>query len=850
MPDQIQARLRQFIPETLLAKLESAQVQGGMVGERRVVTVLFCDVKGSTAAAEQLDPEEWADMMNGAFEHLITPVYHYEGTLARMMGDAILAFFGAPIGHEDDPQRAVLAGLEIVKNIQPYREQIKRRWGLDFDVRVGVNTGMVMVGPVGSDLHMEYTALGDAVNVAARMEQTARPGTVQIAGPTYRLVAPLFEFEALGPLEIKGKAEPVPAYRVLGTQAAPGRLRGLGGQDAPLVGRDGELAALRQALQAALGGQGQIICLLGEAGLGKSRLVRELRDEFEAGDDDTAAGPRRWLEAASLSYEAGQPYGLLKHLLRSACGADQHDQAEALRAKLAPLIALLPTENRASAAQVSTTLFQLDADGPSGEAPLEGESFKSQLLVLLPMLCRAWAGQGPLVLVFEDLHWADPASTSLLAQLLPLVNEAGLLLMYSLRPDEHAPGWQMKLAVERDYADRLTSVEVRPLSAADSGVLVDQLVPAGEFTSDLRARILARAEGNPLFVEEVVRALVENGSMADGSRAGLAASGETPQFEIPDNLQSLLIARIDRLVEESRRTLQIAAIVGRSFYYRVLDAILDTGTTLDTRLGELQEANLIFEAARLPEREFSFRHALLHEAAYRTILRKHRREFHQRVGAALEALFPAQLEQYAPALGFHFEEAGDMTRALKYYALAGDAAYRLFAITEAEGHYARAVDLARRTEASAATLLHLYTRHGRALELQSRFNEAFAEYELMEALGHKRGDAMLELYGIAGQAQIRAMGSTAEGNLPQAEALLARGLAMAQAVGDQTAEARLEWTRLTLYHWTDQLPQARRAGERSLELARAAGLYEQEAFSLQDLSYVYLALGDISAARL
>src|SRR5262249_30088347 len=254
-----------------------------------------------------------------------------EGTLARMMGDAILAFFGAPIGHEDDPQRAVLAGLEIVENIRPYREQIKAKWGLDFDVRVGVNTGMVMVGAVGSDLHVEYTAMGDAVNVAARMEQTARPGSVQIAGPTHRLVAQLFEFEALGSLEVKGKAEPVPAFRVLGALGAPGRVRGLEGPDAPLVGREAEMGAMRRALWATLAGQGQIIGLVGEAGLGKSRLVHELRRDFAASANGTAG---RWLEAVSLSYESGQAYGLLRRLLRVACGANENDSNETLRRKL------------------------------------------------------------------------------------------------------------------------------------------------------------------------------------------------------------------------------------------------------------------------------------------------------------------------------------------------------------------------------------------------------------------------------------------------------------------------------------------------------------------------------------
>ncbi|MBI1802306.1 MAG: zinc-ribbon domain-containing protein, partial [Chloroflexi bacterium] len=240
-PPPAQSPLRQFIPPELIAKLESARASGGMAGERRVVTMLFCDVKGSTAAAGQLDPEEWAEIMNGAFKHLIAPVYHYEGTLARLMGDAILAFFGAPIAHEDDPQRAVRAALEIIQSIRPYCQEVKRRWHLDFDVRVGINTGLVVVGAVGSDLRLEYTAMGDAINLASRMEQTAQPGTVQISADTYRLVAPLFECVELGGIEVKGKPEPVRAYRVVAPKLMPGDFRRGpspgSGPDLPLVGR-------------------------------------------------------------------------------------------------------------------------------------------------------------------------------------------------------------------------------------------------------------------------------------------------------------------------------------------------------------------------------------------------------------------------------------------------------------------------------------------------------------------------------------------------------------------------------------------------------------------------------------
>src|SRR5215216_4185727 len=241
--------LDKFIPRELMTKFEAARAQDAMMGERRVITMLFCDVKGSTAAAEKVDPEVWSEIMNGIFEYMIRPIYKYEGTVPRLMGDAILAFFGAPIAHEDDPQRAILAGLEIQEGIKEYVKEVHLKYGLEFGLRVGINTGLVVVGAIGSDLRMEYTAIGDAINLAARMEQTAVPGTVQISDETYKLVAPFFEFESLGEVEVKGKSAPIKTYRVLGVKATPGQLRGLEGLSSPLVGREAPLALLNEQLR-------------------------------------------------------------------------------------------------------------------------------------------------------------------------------------------------------------------------------------------------------------------------------------------------------------------------------------------------------------------------------------------------------------------------------------------------------------------------------------------------------------------------------------------------------------------------------------------------------------------------
>ena len=324
-------RLTQYIPQELLAKLEAIRSGRKLEGERRIVTLLFCDVKGSTAMASALDPEEWADIMNGAFEHLIKPIYRYEGIVARLMGDAILAFFGAPIAHEDDAVRAVRAGLDIVASMQPYRTQVKQTRSLDFDVRVGVNTGPVVVGEVGSDLRVEYTAMGDAINLAARMEQTAQPGTVQLTENTYQLIAPWFEIEALGDVEVKGYAEPITAYHARAAKAKPDRSRGA---TTPLIGRNNELSILRHALADAQQGRGRIVSLIGEAGLGKTRLIEELRAEWDAADVINGY----WHDERTVAYAAAQPYGQTRQHLYMMCNIAASDTPPVMRDKLAQML--------------------------------------------------------------------------------------------------------------------------------------------------------------------------------------------------------------------------------------------------------------------------------------------------------------------------------------------------------------------------------------------------------------------------------------------------------------------------------------------------------------------------------
>ncbi|PZC48906.1 MAG: putative ATPase/Adenylate cyclase, class 3 [Chloroflexi bacterium] len=832
--------MEQYIPKELLAKLESAR-SSGMGGERRVVTMLFCDVKGSTAAAQQLDPEDWQEIMNGAFERLIAPVYRYEGTLARLMGDAILAFFGAPIAHEDDPVRAVLAALDILEEIAPYKKHVKQRWGLDFDVRVGINTGLVVVGEVGSDLRMEYTAMGDAINVAARMEQTAEPGTVQITVDTHRLVGPLFDSVELGGIEVKGKDEPVVAFRVIGRKAKAGRLRGIEGLEAPLIGRDAEVQKMTSALDNLQRGVGGIVCLIGEAGLGKSRLIGETRQAFL-----DASETAHWYETAGLSYETSHPYGLFQLLVRRLCQATDSDTRSSLREKIDALVLPLEEGHRSQAASVLESLFGLAQE--SG-APMEGETFRGLLFSTMRSLFQARASLAPHVLVFDDLHWADPASVELLVHLMPITGQAPLLLLGATRPDRSTPGWQARVAAERDFPHRYSEVALQPLSEGDSDTLVNSLLTIADLPPALRQRILAKAEGNPFFVEEVVRTLIEAGTVVKGEDGAHWFATSDVEFNVPDNLQALLVARIDRLDEEARQTLQVAAVIGRSFYFRVLQRIADISENLDSELEALQRAEMIRESARLPELEYVFRHSLTQEAAYNTILLRHRREFHRQVGEAIESLFPDRLEELAPMLAHHFMEAQLPEPALKYYTQAADGAFRLFANSEAISHYTQALELAHQIDVGGEALIHLYRNRGRAMELNNQYDEAVANYDEMESLGKERERQELLLAALTARGTVYA---TQNPNFSpeRAEADCAQALQIATELGDRASEAKAHWNLMLVQMvGVGTSEQAVESGRRSLAIARELNLREQLALTLSDLGQAYAGVGQVALGR-
>lgn len=711
--------------------------------ERRVVTILFCDVKGSTALAGHLDPEEWAEIMNRVFDYMIAAVVRYEGTVARLMGDSILAFFGAPQAHEDDPMRAVLAGLDIISDLHPYQEEIHRNLKqrgfkpepTDFQVRVGINTGLVVVGGVGSDSQAEYTAMGDAINVASRMEQTAQPGTVQITHDTYKLIAPLIDVEPLGLIGIKGRPEPLLAYQVIGLSGHPGRLRGIEGLASPLIGRVRELKLLRQRLRDLGEGSGHIVCLIGEAGLGKSRLISDLKTDCLIVNSDLQL---RWYQTENLSFETNQPYRLFQKLLKRVFRLSEQDSPPTIRKKVTERLQDVALEKRSRISRAIEALFTLEDEETLPR--LQGEAFKHDLFEGIMELGRATVATAPTVVVFDDLHWADPASAELLRYLLPLAEEIPVLFLCLFRPERNSPAWEIKHAAESNYSDHYLEIVLQPLSPQESNELVGNLLHINKLPEKVGALILEKTEGIPFFVEEIVRELMESGSVIpaeDGKGWQLAA--EIENIHIPDNLEALLIARMDRLEENARRVLQLASVIGRSFYYRVLKLIADTTDQFDAHLQTLLESELILEAARIPEMEYMFRHALTQEAAYKTILRRRRRQYHRRTGEIIQQLFADRLDDYAPLLAHHFDKAGDNMRALKYLILAGERASRLFANNEAVMHYTRAIEVVDRGTIEPISMAKLHRRRGRAFETLGAFDQARADHETALQIGRQFG---------------------------------------------------------------------------------------------------------------
>ena len=652
--------------------------------ERRLVTVLFADVVDSTSLAERMDPEDWSGAIRSVLGLMSTPIERYGGTVAQRMGDGLLAVFGAPAAHEDDAVRAVQAGLEMIEAVAQAGPALRRDFGAELGemlhIRVGINTGLAIVEGIGRG-SQGVDALGDTVNVAARMQSAARPGTVLATGDTWRYAAPAFHATALGAVQVKGKAEPVEAWEVVGRSDDPGTGRGIAGLASPMVGRDEELEQLRSLLSAVRAGRGRAAVLLGEPGVGKSRLLAELRSSAAAAEEPTT----RWIEARCVSYGENVPFGLVGELV-TAClglppGAGGEERSAALLERTRILFGDDYAEPYASIAHLLS--LPLPPDLAEGLAPLSPQALLLRYMAAVELTVRRLSGLGSAVIVLEDAHWADASSVDVVSRLLPLAHELPVLILLTSRPERAAVGWRLVETARETFGDALTELPLSPLDATQSRALISNLLEIESLPERLRASIMERAEGNPFFVEELIRMLIERGWVI---RKGdhWVGSGTVAEAEVPETLRGLLLARIDRLSDEARRTLRMASVIGRDVPVRLLETITGDPAETARALGLAEAAGLVRFAAADPEPVYRFRHVLIQEAAYDSLLKADRRRLHRQVGEALEAQEGGERrEELAPILGLHFERAGDAEKAAGYLLQAGRHALRGRALLEA-----------------------------------------------------------------------------------------------------------------------------------------------------------------------
>ncbi len=683
-------------------------------GERKLTSVLFADVVRSTALAERLDPEDWAAIMNGGFGFMNAAVTRFGGTVARLMGDAVLALFGAPVAHEDDAERAVRAGLALLDSAAEYGEMVERRYGVEFRVRVGINSGTSVLAYMGDEVKAEYTAMGDTANVAARLQSLASPGTLLISGETRRLVRGLFELEPRGVVELKGKQEAVETFAVLGAKARPGKTRGLEGEGlaSPLVGREAELSALAEALEGLGRGAGSVVAVVGEAGIGKSRLMAEVRS-------GAGAAGVAWYEGRAVSYGQSLAYQPWQQLGREMIGAGDMEGPAVVRERLEAFVDRLSLDP--SALPVMETLLAVETPAArKALGELEGGALVERIADVVIGALRAVMREGsgpqgdtgrPHVLVFDDLHWADGASLELIGQVATIAASEPLLLVCVLRPDRQAPSWGLLDRLAGSLGSRYARLDLQPLDGARAGELLGNLLHIEALPGSVRELILRRSDGNPFFLEEVLRSLIESGHVVreDGH---WRATREITSVAIPQTLAGVLSARIDRLPDATKRVAQTAAVLGRTFFYRALASVCraapppDRIENVDPHLGTLTYGELVRERTTVPEREYIFKHALTQEAAYELLLKQRRRELHARAGAALEALYADRLEELAPVLAHHFWQGNDPERTAHHATKAAERAVSLYALTEASGHYERTFEaLARLPDAPPERLL-------------------------------------------------------------------------------------------------------------------------------------------------
>jgi predicted ATPase/class 3 adenylate cyclase len=641
-----------YTPKHLAEKILTSRT--ALEGERKQVTVLFADLKGSMELLADRDPEEARKILDPILEQMMEAVHRYEGTVNQVMGDGIMALFGAPLAHEDHAVRACYAALRMQESVKRYGESVRRQQGVLPQIRVGLNSGEVVVRSIGSDLHIDYTAVGETTHLAARVEQAATPASVLITAATLQLAEGYVQATSLGPVNVKGRGEPVEVYELTGAGAGRSRFQVLAGRGlTKFVGRAGEIEQLDGALAQSRARRGQVVAVVGEPGVGKSRLLWEFTHSHRVEGCLV-------LEAASVSYGKATSYLPVIELLRGYFQIEGWDDKRKVREKVTGKLLAL---DRALEPSLPALLALLEVPIDDDDwARLEPPERRRRTLDGVRHLLLRESQVQPLVVVFEDLHWIDAETQAVLDSLVESLPGARLLLLVNYRP-EYRHGWGNKTYY--------TQLRVDPLAPTSAEELLRIMLGADASLDGLKRLLIDRTEGNPFFLEESVRTLVETTALA-GEPGAYRLAEPIHAIQVPASVHAVLAARIDRLPVEEKRLLQAAAVIGHDVPFALLQAITEQNEPdLRRGLAHLQAAEFLYETSLFPDLEYTFKHALTHEVTYGTLLQQRRRELHARIVEVIERLYADRLAKHVERLAYHALRGEVWDKATTYLREAG-----------------------------------------------------------------------------------------------------------------------------------------------------------------------------------
>lgn len=834
--------LKALIPAQLLDKMLAAK--GTIEAERRLVTVLFADLASFTAIAERMDPEEVRALTNECLEALVKAVYRYEGFVDKFLGDGVMALFGAPVTHEDDAERALRCALEMEQAIKEVRWSLPQGTTEVLSLHIGVNTGEVIAGPVGSSLRMEYTAVGDTVNLAHRLAEMAKLGEIWVGEPTHQLTRNLFEFEALGGLSVQGRAEPVRTYRLVAAKPKTPRARPLA-EGAPLVGRVREKESLLSILEDLARGTGGIVAVIGEPGIGKSRLLLEARQAMEP-------SRIRWIEVRSLSYSRSLGLQLVKDLLYEILEVNPQEEAHRVRARLRgwtrrmdpkrsedlyfPLSALL---GLGSASQTETLArSRLDIPAPW---PGEAQTRYWHTVWALKEMLRYLGQNQPTAIILEDFHWADSPSVELLREVSDVVQLSPLVLIPLFRSDLDSPAWRLVERAARELPDRFQEITLTALSPGETDELARRLLGEERIPLSLLEFLRSATEGNPLFVEEMIRTLVDKAILVRGEDGWVLPKGR-PVMEIPEGLRALVSSRLDALPPRAREMLGAAAVIGRTFPHRLLTALLGSADgELEGHLSLLQRESFILEQESAGERAYTFYHALTLEAAYWRLLAAKRREFHRLLAEIYEREIRLAEERNWSLIAHHYTQAQAYERAVDaWLAAAGQAAAR-GTIEAAQEHYTQ-VRLLLEGVPGIATQERLWAFHqgvGDAARARGDYQDAQSSYEKLQVLATSPEKRVLA-EGLLAQVLY------GQGRIQEAFQVVERGIALLR---EEPLEACLLFRRrAAIYGARGQWDSALEDARHSLRIAESHKGLRETMEACTTLAWVLYYRGDLHSA--